>query len=189
MSQSNLLEDLSAEDAPLCIARDLPHHEQLVGEFVGRDAAILEKRDECVERDGLPWLRRHRGEDAVAEQRIGQHEARRIEKSRKGLIEPVELARGNGEAAMMKELVISSETQAASNAIVVDLGAKSRGHEAVAIRQELASTGPLRYDRAAQQEISHASIRVLLAKPRLHEYGALAIVADLDRPERKGRVG
>ncbi len=139
-----------------------------------------------VERDRLAWLRRHRGEDAVAEQGIGQHEAGGIEKSRKALIEPVELARGDREAAMMQELGISNGTQAGSNAIVVDLGAKSRGHEAVAIRQELASAGPLRYDRAAQQEISHASIRTLLAKPRLHEYGALAVFADLDRPERKG---
>jgi hypothetical protein len=41
------------------------------------------RRDELIERDGFSRLGRDGGEDAIAEQWIGQGEARGIKKSRK----------------------------------------------------------------------------------------------------------
>ena len=85
----------------------------------------------------------------------------------------------------MQQLGIADEDQARRDAILLDLGAEPGRHEALAIRHERASARPLRHDRPAQQDLAGASIAVLLAKPRLDEHGAVAILADLDGPERK----
>ncbi len=91
------------------VARDVLHHEQLVREFVRRDPALHEEAVQGFERHRGIRGGRHSAEDAVANDGVWQHEARRIEKPGKRLIEPVELARGNREAAMIDELWIARD--------------------------------------------------------------------------------
>ncbi len=91
------------------VARDVLHHEQFVGEFVRRHAALHEEAVQGVERHRRIRGGRHGAEDAVTDDRVRQHEARRIEKPGICLIEVVELRRGNREAAVIDQLGIACD--------------------------------------------------------------------------------
>jgi hypothetical protein len=102
-----VLQNLVAQHVPIGIARDHLHHHKPIRLFVGRDLALHEKSVQRIERDRLIGLRHDRGEDAVADDWVRQHEARRIEKPRKALIERIELGCRDGKAAIVEKLGIA----------------------------------------------------------------------------------
>src|ERR1700704_4605832 len=98
---------------------------------------------QCIERDGLVRPRHDRREDAVADDRVGERETRCVEEPREALIELVELARGNGKAAMMQKLAVPLEPQA-SAVSVLGRAKKPGGDEAIAVDGERSARRPMR---------------------------------------------
>ena len=107
-----------------------------------------------LERDRLARLRHHGGEDAVADDRIGQHETGGIEKAGEALIELVELARGDGEAAMMQKLGIALEPQAACCRSPRSRRASPVATKPSRVGRQRLRRRATRHERPAQQELA-----------------------------------
>ena len=112
---------------------------------------------------------------------IRQHETGGVEIAGEALIKLVELARRDGEAAMMQQLGIALDAQAAAVA-GLGLGAQPGRDEAlrVARQQPLGA----RHQRSAQQQLVGIARASRRAKLGLDEHGRL-VVLEIDVADRQ----
>ena len=94
-----------------------------------------------LERDRLAGPRHHRGEDAVADDGIGQHETGGVEKAGKAAIKLVELGRGNRQAAVTQQLRIRFEPDG-HDVFRLGVAAQAGADEAVVVARERLPGGP-----------------------------------------------
>jgi hypothetical protein len=80
------------------------------------------------------------------------------------------------------------QPQALSGAILLDLGALPSPDKALVIRKERTSPCSPRHHQATERDLTVARLQSILAKPRLHENCAIAILTELDGAKRKRRV-
>ena len=160
--------------------------DNLVGEFVRSDPPLLEEPIERLERDRLAGSRHYGGKDAVADQRIGQHETGGVEEAGVAPVKFIELASGNRQAAMTKKLRVSLEAQAHAPR-AVELAAKTGGDEAVAVGVERRRRRSAGNDRPAEEDLAVTFGVALRAELDFREDGAVAIFLEVDLAERERR--
>jgi hypothetical protein len=88
----------------------------------------------------------------------------------------------------MQKLRIIDQLQALSDTILLDLGGLPSPNKALVIGNERTSPCSPRHHQAAEKDLTVARLRSFIAKPRLHENRAIAVLADLDGAKRERRV-